>query len=82
MPDKGVESGILGNDVENGIRKFCGKTPNIIGNVEIESIAASSLNANVFDFWTKRLEFCDKVGRYFGLRCSDEDFNCEWVPTY
>jgi hypothetical protein len=55
-------------------------TDYVVGDVEIESVGASSLDLDIFGVWTKGLEFGGEVERDFGLVGAAEDLGFEGAP--
>jgi hypothetical protein len=56
--DKRVKPSVLGNDVEGCVRLLGREPADIIGDVEVEGIAARALDVDVFgSVWSKSLEF-------------------------
>ncbi len=67
MLDKGLETCVLGNNIERGAGGFRRKATYVVGDVEIESVVASALDANVLGVWPQGLKLVGEVEGYFGL---------------
>ena len=75
--DQWVEPGVFRNDKERSARGLGGEAADVVGDVEIEGVAAGALDADVFGIRPEGLKLGGEVKWDFGLVGSAKDLGLE-----